>query len=255
MNFKYISNTIASAAVFALLALGTCSCTGDLDKEPISPKIDTKVNADGLFNKCYAIFAMAGNGDGDSGDANSDVKGYDDEGMTNFIRMMWNANELTTDEAICSWGDNGISQLNVNTYDNANQMMKGYFARLALGISNCNLYVEQCSEVDATRTAEIRFLRALLYSYFTDAFGNIPFSLTIGIKPAQATRAEVYDWIVKELLEIEPALSDAKAKTSADAGYGRIDKAACWLLLSRMYLNAKVYTGKEDWENARIYAD
>lgn len=255
MNFKYISNTIASAAVFALLALGTCSCTGDLDKEPISPKIDTKVNADGLFNKCYAIFAMAGNGDGDSGDANSDVKGYDDEGMTNFVRMMWNANELTTDEAICSWGDNGISQLNINTYDNANQMMKGYFARLALGISNCNLYVEQCSEVDATRTAEIRFLRALLYSYFTDAFGNIPFSLTIGIKPAQATRAEVYDWIVKELLEIEPALSDAKAKTSADAGYGRIDKAACWLLLSRMYLNAKVYTGKEEWENARIYAD
>ena len=255
MNFKYISNTIASAAVFALLALGTCSCTGDLDKEPISPKIDTKVNADGLFNKCYAIFAMAGNGDGDSGDANSDVKGYDDEGMTNFVRMMWNANELTTDEAICSWGDNGISQLNINTYDNANQMMKGYFARLALGISNCNLYVEQCSDVDATRTAEIRFLRALLYSYFTDAFGNIPFSLTIGTKPAQATRAEVYDWIVKELLEIEPALSDAKAKTSADAGYGRIDKAACWLLLSRMYLNAKVYTGKEEWENARIYAD
>ena len=60
---------------------------------------------------------------------------------------------------------------------------------------------------------------------------------------------------MKELLEIEPALSDAKAKTSADAGYGRIDKAACWLLLSRMYLNAKVYTGKEEWENARIYAD
>lgn len=255
MNLRYISNTIASAAAIVLLALGTGSCTGDLDNEPISPKIDTEVNADGLFNKCYAIFAMAGNGDGDSGDANSDVKGYDDEGMTNFVRMMWNANELTTDEAICSWGDNGISQLNINTYDNANQMMKGYFARMALGISNCNLYVEQCSDVDATRTAEIRFLRALLYSYFTDAFGDIPFSLTIGTKPAQAKRADVYEWIVNELLEIEPALSDAKAKTSADAGYGRIDKAACWLLLSRMYLNAKVYTGKEEWENARKYAD
>lgn len=254
MNLKYISNTIASAAAIALLALGTGSCTSDLDNEPISPKIDTEVNADGLFNKCYAIFAMAGNGDGDNGDANSDVKGYDDEGMTNFIRMMWNANELTTDEAICSWGDNGISQLNVNTYDNANQMMKGYFARLALGISNCNLYVEQCSDVDATRTAEIRFLRALLYSYFTDAFGNIPFSLTVGTKPVQAKRAEVYEWIVKELLEIEPSLADPKAKTSADAGYGRIDKAACWLLLSRMYLNAQVYTGKEEWENARTYA-
>ena len=126
--------TWAPAALSLLLA-GTTSCTGDLDSEPISPKIDTEYSNDGLFNKCYAVFAMAGEGYGDNGDAGSDVKGYKDEGMTNLYRLMWNANELTTDEAICGWGDNGLDQLVVNTYDDSNQMMKAYFARLTLGIS------------------------------------------------------------------------------------------------------------------------
>ena len=129
--------TWAPAALSLLLA-GTTSCTGDLDSEPISPKIDTEYSNDGLFNKCYAVFAMAGEGYGDNGDAGSDVKGYKDEGMTNLYRLMWNANELTTDEAICGWGDNGLDQLVVNTYDDSNQMMKAYFARLTLGISACN---------------------------------------------------------------------------------------------------------------------
>lgn len=33
-----------------------------------------------------------------------------------------------------------------------------------------------------------------------------------------------------------------------------VDKAACWLLLSRLYLNAEVYTGTAQWEKAKEYA-
>ena len=131
---KTFNIKIWALAAISLVLTGT-SCTSDLDKEPISPKIDTAYSSDGLFNKCYANFAMAGAGNGDNGDAGSDVKGYKDEGMTNLYRLMWNANELTTDEAICGWGDNGLDQLVVNTYDNSNQMMKAYFSRLTLGIS------------------------------------------------------------------------------------------------------------------------
>ena len=53
----------------------------------------------------------------------------------------------------------------------------------------------------------------------------------------------MYEWLEQELIGIEPALSEAKAKKSTDAGYGRVDKAACWLLLSRLYLNSEIYTG------------
>ena len=64
------------------------------------------------------------------------------------------------------------------------------------------------------------------------------------------TRKEIYDWLVQEVTEIEPSLADAKAKTSGDAMYGRVDKAAAWMLLMRLYLNAEVYTGTAQWAKA-----
>ena len=86
-----------------------------------------------------------------------------------------------------------------------------------------------------------------------DAFGNVPFATTLE-KPVRYTRAEMYAWLEKELLEIEPQMSEAKSKTSSDAGYYRADKAAVWMLLSRLYLNAEVYTGTPQWQKAADYA-
>lgn len=37
--------------------------------------------------------------------------------------------------------------------------------------------------------------------------------------------------------------------------YGRVDKAAAWALLSRLYLNAKVYTGTERYADCLTYAE
>ena len=65
----------------------------------------------------------------------------------------------------------------------------------------------------------------------------------------------MYEWLEQELIGIEPALSEAKAKKSTDAGYGRVDKAACWLLLSRLYLNSEIYTGTAQWQKAKEYAE
>jgi hypothetical protein len=121
--------------------------------------MDTQVNADGLFNKCYANLGLQGNG-GANGDC--DIDGLDG-GTTGFIRQMWNSNELTTDEAICHWGDDGIQQFCYNTYDMSHPMLNDYYARLTTGISYCNHYLEIAGSADATKAAEIRFLRALQY--------------------------------------------------------------------------------------------
>ena len=43
-----------------LLTLGLSSCTKDLDVEPIDPSKDTQVDAEKLFNKCYAEFVLEG---------------------------------------------------------------------------------------------------------------------------------------------------------------------------------------------------
>lgn len=244
---RYIKNIIPAAA-FAL-AFGMTSCTSDLDVEPINPNLSLEYDVEGLFNKCYANIALAGNG-GANGDC--DIDGLDG-GTTGFVRQMWNSNELTSDEAICHWGDAGIESFCYNTYDASHPMLNGYYARLTTGISYCNQYLNVAADHDATMTAEIRFIRALHYYLLMDAYGNIPFATSL-TQPVRLTRAEAYTWIEGELLDLEANLSEAKAKKSSDANYGRVDKAACWMLLSRLYLNAEVYTGTAQWAKAAEYA-
>lgn len=249
---KKIFKSIIPSAAFAL-TLGITSCTGDLDVTPISPKLDTELNADQLFNKCYANLAMCGMGSSASGDDNCDVAGYNDAGMTGLIRQMINANCLTTDEALCSWGDDGLPQYNFNRFDASAPMLKAYFARLTLGISFCNHYIEAAGSIDERKTAEIRFVRALQYYLLMDAFGNVPFTEVV-TKPTQMARKDMYEWLEKELLEIEPLLGDAKPYTSASPEYVHANKGAVWMLLSRLYLNAEVYTGTPQWSKASEYA-
>ncbi len=244
---KLMKHIIPTAAL--MLLFGMTSCTKDLDVTPIDPNLDLNVDTNGLFNKCYGNFGLQGNG-GANGDCDIDDL---DGGTTGLIRQMWNSNELTTDEALCSWGDDGIQQFCYNTYDSSHPMMNGYFARLTTGISYCNHYLEIASDVDATKTAEIRFIRALQYYLLMDAFGGVPFSTTLA-NPSYMTRPEIYAWIEKEVLEVEPALMDAKARTSTDSTYGRVDKASAWMLLMRLYLNAEVYTGTAQWAKAAEYA-
>lgn len=248
---RYIKSALAPAAAL-LISLASTSCLNDLDKEPISPKIDLNVNNDGLLNKCYANFGINGNGSGDDSDSDPDVKGFTDNGMTGLVRAMFNMNELPTDEATCSWGD-GLQELNSAKFDPSHPWVKLYYTRLTLGITFCNQYLEVAGGEDKQKTAECRFLRAMQYYLLMDAYGNVGFSTTLE-KPHRMERAELYKWLVEELNAIEPDLAEPRVKTGSDADYGRVDKAACWLLLSRLYLNAEVYTGKAEWQKAKDYA-
>ncbi len=240
MKLKYI---LPSALV---AAMGMSSCVNDLDVTPIDPSTVMTVDANGLFNKCYANMAVAGNS-GANGDC--DIDGLDG-GTTGFVRQLWNANELTTDESICAWGDPGIPEFNFNQWTAAHPMLKGFYNRLTTGISYCNHYLSECSGVDATMTAEIRFLRAFYYFQLMDCFGNVPFATELLSDNApQAKRSEVFSFVESELLE---CVEDMAAPRTIK--YGRADKAAAWLLLARIYLNAEVYTGTAQWAKAAEYA-
>lgn len=249
MNLKYMKQLLPATAF--VLAMGMSSCVGDLDVTPKDPSTNMTADANALFTKCYANMAMAGQG-GANGDC--DIDGLDG-GTTGFVRQLFNANELTTDESICCWGDEGIPAFNFNQWSASHPMLKGFYYRLYFGVTVCNFYLESESEHDATMTAEVRFLRALYYYYLMDSFGNIPFLTAMSSESApQVSRKEMFDWIENELLECVNDMSEPKAKTSSTEGYGRADKAAAWLLLSRLYLNAEVYTGTAQWNKAAEYA-
>jgi len=95
----------------------------------------------------------------------------------------------------------------------------------------------------ASYVSETRFLRAWYYWMLLDLFGNPPFPTENQLKnaeiPEQIASADLFAYIESELKAIEGELV-----TPGSNVYGRIDQAAAWGLLSRLYLNGEVYTGQ-----------
>ncbi|WP_194766273.1 RagB/SusD family nutrient uptake outer membrane protein [Tamlana sp. I1] len=115
-------------------------------------------------------------------------------------------------------------------------------------IFNANLAVSllEDSRADEAKIAEARVLRAFFYYLLIDDFGDVPFytenTITVDQIP-QASRKEVFDFIVKELTENVELLSGTKGGNF----YGRFNKWAGYMLLAKVYLNAEVYTGEAKW--------
>ena len=199
--------------------------------------------ANELFKKCY-----------DYVNGHSLIAGMDG-GFTNYTRQLWNSNELTTDEAICGWGDTGTPEYCFNHYDASHPMLKGFYLALYACIDVCNEYLEDFNDYDATKSAEVRFLRALHYFYLLDGWGNVPLVTTTGaVNPPQSSRVELFQWLEQELLSLRDGLCEPVTRHEGEVDYGRVDRDAANLLLSRLYLNAQVYTGVARWADAARYA-
>ena len=229
--------------------MGLSSCVNDLDVEPIDPRKNTTVDAQKLFNKCYAEFVFEGYAPGES------ELDLGDAGLSVLYRLLWNANELTTDEALCGWNDKGVGEFDYNTYTPANECLYGLYWRLSLGVTICNQYLKECADYDASMTAEVHFIRALYYYFLLDNFGNPSFSETVGEKPRQIKSEELFTWIAKELEDNMDGMLAPSVRKKGAANYGRADQSAAWMLLARLYLNAEKYTGTAQWEKAKEYAD
>ena len=257
---------IVVAAVFSVFILASCAKQLDLlPKNDVTSNTVYK-NAAGYkqaFAKVYASFALTGN-NGPAG--NGDIQGID-EGTSDFLRLYWKAQELSTDEAVVSWGDPGIQDFHNMNWSANNPMLTGLYYRSFYQITLANDFIRQASDANlATRgitgadaenikkyRAEARFLRAYQYAVLMDLFGSVPFvtdaDLLGASLPKQKTRAELFAYIESELKAIDADLVNAKANE-----YGRADKAAAWALLARIYLNAQVYTGTAKNTEAVTYA-
>jgi hypothetical protein len=248
---------ILSSIVLSVLTLG--ACTNDLDIKPKDPNVilsdnlgDDPANMDQALAKIYASFNLAGQGGG--GDYGSDISAPDDNFFTT-MRALWNLQEITTDEAICAWGDVGIADLNTQTWSPSNPFLTALYQRLSLSITYANDFINQANKTSIDNKeqyiAEARFLRAMAYYWLMDLFGNPPFTTEadgVGkFYPKQIKRADLFNYIVTELKAIEGDLNEP------GASYPQADKAAAWMLLARTYLNAEVYTGTAKWDSCRIY--
>jgi hypothetical protein len=178
-----------------------------------------------------------------------------DEGFSDFYRLFWKAQELSTDEAVISWGDVGIQDFHNMNWTSNNSFLTGLYYRCLYQITLCNDFIRECSDTklaargiagaDADNikqyAREARFLRAFQYWVLMDLYANPPFATEAtvigGPPPPRATRNEIFNYVESELKAIEPNMPGPRLNE-----YGRADKGAVWALLARIYLNAKVYT-------------
>ncbi len=235
------------------LSLGMGSCTSDLDVTPINPQQTMELDQDALLNKIYSSFCLTGQ-EGPSG--NGDIEDAD-EGRSEFYRKVWELNEFTSDEGHWIWfTDTGIPDLIHNTYGAGSVLSDALYARIYFSITLCNFYLQQTEGLtdaeNVRRRAEVRFIRAMQYYYVMDLYGKATFTVEVSSTPGvEYNRSQYFDFIETELL----AAAEDMAEPGQSGRYGRVDKVAAWLLLSRLYLNAETYTGSARWDDAMTYAD
>ena len=246
------------------------SCAKKLDLFPqndLTPE-KTYANATGyksVLAKIYATLAITGN----SGPAGApDISGGLDEGsQVAFIRMLFNCEELPTDEAVVAWNDQTIKDFHNLKWTADDPFLKGIYARCIYDVTLINEYLREATDaklaernITGTDAAEIkksraeaRFLRAFNYWVMLDLFGKSTFITEANVVgtdlPGEKSRTELFSYIESELKAIETELATAKT-----AEYGRVDQGAEWALLARLYLNAGVYTGTPKYTEAITYA-
>ncbi len=267
MKIKY--NILALLA----MAFGLSSCVDDLNTVPIDPDIETSETVYGSpesylegLAKVYGAFVVQGQNGGNG----TEIEGVDG-GLSTFARGYWNCQELPADHAICAWGDNYVTEMNNmswTTVENGN--IKATYYRIMFTVTIANEYLKQTTteKLDIRGTsdelradiqgyrAEVRALRALIWSYGLDLFGNMPFVTEadpIGyFLPEQISRADLFNYVESELLALSSDPNLAAPKTNE---YGRVDQGLMWGLLSRLYLNAEVYTGTPRYQDAMTWSE
>jgi hypothetical protein len=179
--------------------------------------------------------------------------------------LLWNgvarAQMLSADQDVIparpnGWVDGGIyKRMHQHKWTSEDDIPLQSWVRTYDGINSCNrvLYQIESGQIDlgekqTTFVSELKVLRASYYYILVDLFGNVPiitrFDVEEGYLPDQSTRKEVYDFIIKELTENIPNLSEDNSVEY----YGRFNKWAAYTLLAKMYLNAQVFSNGANTE-------
>lgn len=246
------------------------SCESELDLQPEDDRqVPGAVLQDAeaykqFLAKLYAGLAVSGQ-DGPAGDP--DLVGLD-EGFSQYFRLYWMLQELPTDEAVIGWNDAGLPELVTQQWTSGNPFIRTMYSRIMYQVALTNEFLRQSteevlqanglSEAEQEKVkqfrAEARFLRALSYYHALDLFGNPPFITEedpVGaFLPEQISREELFAFLESELLAIEDQVAAPRQNE-----YGRVDRAAVWTLLSKLYLNAEEYTGTPRYADVITYTE
>ncbi|GAA4516481.1 RagB/SusD family nutrient uptake outer membrane protein [Sphingobacterium thermophilum] len=158
------------------------------------------------------------------------------------------------------WFDGGKwRDMHFHTWSSSHEVVRNAWNWGFSAIGTCNRVLsvieksEDSEQKDQT-IAEIKTMRAWYYYLMMDAYGNLPLVTTFDTGtelPTTTPRAQIFDFIVSELEENLPLLSEDKSLQT----YGRPTKWFAHALLAKAYLNAQVYTSTPNWNKVVEHAN
>lgn len=160
------------------------------------------------------------------------------------------------------WDDGGVyRRMHYHTWNSEQDHVRYMWNDFYQGVLICNNVLDQIENdvipapsaaEKAMGIAEIKAMRAYYYWMICDNYGDAPLVVEKSSDlPSKSTRKEIYDFIVKELTEAIPNLSEEQGGNL----YGRMSKWAAKATLANVYLNAEVYTGEAKWNECIAQCD
>lgn len=233
--FNHIRNI--SLLGFILATMGAC---GELDQEVLDGVTQEQVNNSKDPNlipvlKASAYSRIVGNWGASGG--------------------IWSLHEVSSDEVVVptrgpDWQDgNAWIRLHQHTWDPSEPSVSGAWNYCYTAIGEINNLIVQYPDLPELK-AELSVLRALVYLWLIDLYGNVPISTEddLGSNPTNSSRQEVFDFIEKSVKDNMEMLIKEDKKTV-------INYYSAQAILAKLYLNAEIYTGTPRWADAEAAAD
>ena len=163
------------------------------------------------------------------------------------LRLLFYLEELCTDNFVMPSSSNGLRKMLNMQWDATNaSVITWTYQRLYMSIAYCDEILRECTEVNLKKRGvweemkdDYKFFIAEAVLSVLTVMLNFVTSLVVfsnclnentGVRdlPKQMTRKQTFEYAQSELIAIENEL-----KAPGENVYGRVDRVACWFLLSR----------------------
>ena len=230
----------------------TYSCT-DLEEDLV-----------GDLTSDFSVEGISTGGSGGGGDALTGVfNAVRNAGTANhggyFSVQSVSSDEMAVTQKGGDWYDGGVwLDMHRHTFTPANGPVTGTWSQQYGSIGQVNNAISN-GGLDANQMAQAKVVRAYLHWRLMDLYGNVVIADGSG-SSSQSSRSAVFSWIEGELLSalgMGSSFDISKVSGSAlgtnDEKY-RINQYAALGILSKLYLNAEVYTGTDRYADAATAA-
>lgn len=168
---------------------------------------------------------------------------------------LWSIQEVSSDEMVIAhkgadWEDGGQwIRMHRHTWNPQEESFNNSWNYCYSAIGEINNLLISYPDVVALN-AELKVLRALVYLWLIDSFGNVPIidENSTGGNPTNSTRAQVFAFI-------ESSIKDNFSLLPAKSGKYTINQITAQAMLAKLYLNSQVYTGTPKWSEAEAAAN